>query len=353
MPPSGQTRPNQIQNKVALQSVLPFNIFESADSELLAWIRKMSVVREITTSSRLIEEGSTPDGLFVVESGSITVCTHQADRKSMTLATLEAGSLVGEMSWLEGRPAVASIDAAAGSRLLQIPIAALESVNRSDTFIGHLLYRVIAEKLALQVQGQNAWIHRVASNDQEPLRKVLVLFAELEEQDVGWLAKIGRLQRLAAGDVLLQEGDDVPNLYLLLAGEARISITEEGSWRSVGSSRRGELLGELTMLNPNAGGATANVDTLSGLELLVLEKQELIITLNADPNLAKRFYKGIASMLSQRSRDQLLSRGLAKSSLMAEKMIDDEQLGLEQLSAISSAGLRFDWLCRQFQDKEG
>jgi hypothetical protein len=58
-------------------------------------------------------------------------------------------------------------------------------------------------------------------------------------------------------------------------------------------------------------------------------------------------------MLSQRSRDQLLSRGLAKSSLMAEKMIDDEQLGLEQLSAISSAGLRFDWLCRQFQDKEG
>ncbi|MFL0740472.1 MAG: cyclic nucleotide-binding domain-containing protein [Prochlorococcus sp.] len=85
----------------------------------------MSVVREITTSSRLIEEGSTPDGLFVVESGSITVCTQQADRKSMTLANLEAGSLVGEMSWLEGRPAVASIDAAAGSRLLQIPIAAL------------------------------------------------------------------------------------------------------------------------------------------------------------------------------------------------------------------------------------
>ncbi len=107
------------------------------------------------------------------------------------------------------------------------------------------------------------------------------------------------------------------------------------------------------MLTPNANGATANVDTLTGLDLLVLDKQELMITLNADPSLAKRFYKGIASMLSQRSRDQLLSQGFAESSRMAEEMIDDEQLGLDQLSAISSAGLRFDWLCRQFQDKEG
>ncbi|HGY5556797.1 MAG TPA: cyclic nucleotide-binding domain-containing protein [Prochlorococcus sp.] len=332
---------------------MPFNIFKNATSELLAWIRSVSVVRNITSPCRLIEEGSMPDGLFVVESGSITVCTKQVDGGKMQLASLDAGSLLGEMSWLEGRPAVASIDAVAGSRLLQIPMAALESINTSNALIGHHLYQVIAEKLALQVQGQNAWIHRVVSNDQEPLRKVLVLFAELEEKDIGWLARTGKRKRLLPGDVLLKEGDDVPSIFLLLAGEARISISENGSWRSVGSSRRGELLGELTMLTPNANGATANVDTLTGLDLLVLDKQELMITLNADPSLAKRFYKGIASMLSQRSRDQLLSRGFAESSRMAEEMIDDEQLGLDQLSAISSAGLRFDWLCRQFQDKEG
>lgn len=342
-----------MHNEIVTGNVLPFNIFEKADSKLLAWIRDVSVVREITTSCRLIEEGSTPDGLFVVESGPITVCTKQADGGSLSLASLKAGNLVGEMSWLEERPAVASIDAGPGSRLLQIPRAALESINQSEAFICHLLYRLIAEKLALQVQGQNAWVHRIAATDQEPLRKVLVLFAELEEKDVAWIARSGKFKRLVAGDVLLQEGDNVPGLYLLLAGEARISITENGSWQSVGSSRRGELLGELTMLNPQAAGATANVDTLTGLELLVLDKEELSMTLNADPRLAKRFYKGIARMLSQRSRDQLLSRGFAEASRIAEEIIDNEQLGLDQLSAISSAGLRFDWLCRQFQDKEG
>ncbi|KGG25285.1 MULTISPECIES: cyclic nucleotide-binding domain-containing protein [unclassified Prochlorococcus] len=342
-----------MHNEIVTGNVLPFNIFEKADSKLLAWIRDVSVVREITTSCRLIEEGSTPDGLFVVESGPITVCTKQADGGSLSLASLKAGNLVGEMSWLEERPAVASVDAGPGSRLLQIPRAALESINQSEDSICHLLYRVIAEKLALQVQGQNAWVHRIAATDQEPLRKVLVLFAELEEKDVAWIARSGKFKRLMAGDILLEEGDNVPGLYLLLSGEARISITKNGSWQSVGSSRRGELLGELTMLNPQAAGATANVDTLTGLELLVLDKQELSMTLNANPRLAKRFYKGIARMLSQRSRDQLLSRGFAEASRMAEEIIDNEQLGLDQLSAISSAGLRFDWLCRQFQDKEG
>ena len=342
-----------MHNESVTGNVLSYNIFERASPDLLAWIRNVSVVREITTACRLIEEGSTPDCLFVVESGPVTVCTKQADGGSLSLASLKAGNLVGEMSWLEERPAVASIDAGPGSRLLQIPREALESINQSEAFICHLLYRLIAEKLALQVQGQNAWVHRIAATDQEPLRKVLVLFAELEEKDVAWIARSGKFKRLVAGDVLLQEGDNVPGLYLLLAGEARISITENGSWQSVGSSRRGELLGELTMLNPQAAGATANVDTLTGLELLMLDKEELSMTLNADPRLAKRFYKGIARMLSQRSRDQLLSRGFAEASRIAEELIDNEQLGLDQLSAISSAGLRFDWLCRQFQDKEG
>ncbi|HGY5553945.1 MAG TPA: hypothetical protein ACN46U_09520, partial [Prochlorococcus sp.] len=67
---------------------MPFNIFKNATSELLAWIRSVSVVRNITSPCRLIEEGSMPDGLFVVESGSITVCTKQVDGGKMQLASL-------------------------------------------------------------------------------------------------------------------------------------------------------------------------------------------------------------------------------------------------------------------------
>jgi hypothetical protein len=58
-------------------------------------------------------------------------------------------------------------------------------------------------------------------------------------------------------------------------------------------------------------------------------------------------------MLSQRSRDQLLERGLAATSRLAEAQRDDEEIDLGQLTGISTAGSRFDWLCRQLQNQEG
>ena len=182
---------------------------------------------------------------------------------------------------------------------------------------------------------------------------MLVLFAELSEQDVDWLRQIGQLQRLQPGAVLLQQGQPVPALYLVLAGEARIQVKSDGRLRVVGSSRRGELLGEMTLLNPDESGASAQVDAPDGLEVLRIDKAALLDELAQDVGRATRFWRALARMLSQRSRDQLLDRGLAATSRRAERDGDGDEIDLSQLSAISIAGTRFDWLCRQFQDQEG
>ena len=58
-------------------------------------------------------------------------------------------------------------------------------------------------------------------------------------------------------------------------------------------------------------------------------------------------------MLSQRSRDQLLERGLAANSKKAEMLNEDQEINVNELSGISTAGIRFDWLCRQLQIKGG
>ena len=60
-------------------------------------------------------------------------------------------------------------------------------------------------------------------------------------------------------------------------------------------------------------------------------------------------------MLSQRGRDQLASMGLAYRS--QEKETDgkvsssDDSIDFDMLSGITTAGSRFDWLCKQFQNK--
>jgi len=66
------------------------------------------------------------------------------------------------------------------------------------------------------------------------------------------LARIGSLRRSKPGEVLLHQWHDVPSIFLILAGEAEIFVEIEGLNKRVGSSRRGELLGELTLLNSEA-----------------------------------------------------------------------------------------------------
>ncbi len=158
--------------------------------------------------------------------------------------------------------------------------------------------------------------------------------------------------RVHAGADLIRQGEEVSSLYLILAGEAEIIVDIRGVSKQVGSSRRGELLGELTLLLSSEGGATATVTSSEGMELLEIDKTKLNQLLNADPNLAEHFYRSLSCMLSQRSRDQLLSQRLASLSKNAELEDgddDDEELDMTQLGGINRAGQRFNRICEKFQ----
>ena len=87
------------------------------------------------------------------------------------------------------------------------------------------------------------------------------------------------------------------------------------------------------------------------MELLEIDKTKLNHLLNADPNLAEHFYRSLSCMLSQRSRDQLLSQRLASLSKNAELEDgdDDEELDIAQLGGINRAGQRFNRICEKFQ----
>jgi len=87
------------------------------------------------------------------------------------------------------------------------------------------------------------------------------------------------------------------------------------------------------------------------MELLEIDKTKLNQLLNADPNLAEHFYRSLSCMLSQRSRDQLLSQRLASLSKNAELEDgdDDEELDMTQLGGINRAGQRFNRICEKFQ----
>ena len=327
-----------------------FSLIDRATPELLRWLHQHGQTRTLSTPTQLIREGDPIKALVLLLNGEMSVSTSSDSNALEPLATLGPGSLVGEMSWLEKRPTVASVSASAGSSVLEVAFTQLDHLQAEQPTLAAELQRLIACKLALQIQDQNAWMHRLNDEkaDGEPLRKVLVLFAALEERDVHRLAKLGRLERLAAGGCLLRQQDPVHCLYLIMSGEAEIRLTLSGTTRVVGSSRRGELLGEMSLLLKDQAGAAASVTSSGGMDLLAIERVRLMDALEQDPDLACRFHRGLACMLSQRSRDQLLSHRRALTSREAEAN-DPDRLDLDQLGRISRAARQFDWLCRHFQ----
>ena len=333
-----------------------FDITEEASSELKSFLRDQGSVIACEPGKLLIREGFLHDCVIIVLDGEISVSTTDHQGNQQFLATLGEGAIVGEMSWLERRPAVADVVTKSSSSVLELSFSLLDNISQSHPAMAAEWQQLIARKLADQIKSQNAWIHRYEGPGEEiePMRKVLVLFAELDEQDINILGSIGSLRRIKPGNILIQQGNLVLSIYLILAGQAEIFVEIDGVNKKVGSSRRGELLGELTLLGNENQGATATVQSAGGMELLELNKIELKQVLQDNSKFAARFYRSLSCMLSQRSRDQLFARQLAKRSQVAEGESDDaDEIDLTSLSGINRAGQHFNTLCQKFQSSGG
>lgn len=69
------------------------------------WMLNNGSKLEMETGDRLINKGESIDSLYIVLSGQLAVCASNNE----TVAKLESGEIVGEMSFLESRPPSVSV----------------------------------------------------------------------------------------------------------------------------------------------------------------------------------------------------------------------------------------------------
>ncbi len=329
------------------------NFFKLAEASLKSWVESRSKVFCPKTEEVLIKEGKECEEIYILRRGELTVTTSSKTGEEVLLANLSEGSIVGEMSFLESRVPVATVKVSAGSEVLAINKNFLLKVIDADFVLGRALFHLLAQKLSKQIQDQNALIHTFSGSIIEPLRKVLTLFSDLEESDVHWIAKNSFLYRLQPDQILIRQGEVIPDLFLILAGDVSVSIQIEEKEKIVGNSTRGELLGEMSMLSSDYNLTTATVRALSGVEVIGINKKILQEYIHSNSEFGMRFYRGMARMLSQRGRDQLASMGLASISRKKELRDDNnanDVIDFEMLSGITTAGIKFDWLCKEFQN---
>jgi CRP/FNR family cyclic AMP-dependent transcriptional regulator len=113
---------------------------EDSDIE---WLAANGTAQRLTKGQVLVHEGQPIDSLFVVLDGQLAV---QAG--GTNVATLLAGEVVGEISFVDSRPPLATATALDAARILAVRREVLQAKLASDSRFAANFYRALAIFLA-------------------------------------------------------------------------------------------------------------------------------------------------------------------------------------------------------------
>ena len=127
----------------------------------------------------------------------------------------------------------------------------------------------------------------------------LPLLRGLDEDALAGVAAAGVLIRLAAGDVLVRQGDIGDTLYLLMTGALRARVNApdgDAEPHTVAFIMPGEVVGELALLA--SVPRSADVVAVEDSSLLMFDRVHALGLLGAHPVLARRVMAQIAARLA-------------------------------------------------------
>jgi len=171
------------------------------------------------------------------------------------------------------------------------------------------------------------------------MRKVLFIFGQLSDSDVDWLASQGQRSRLPRGTVLIREGVPVDALYIVLEGE--LAVVSDKTGREIARLGAGEIVGEMSFIDARPPSAT--VRALTDVVVYKVEKQRLQSGLDENVGFAARFYRAVATFLSDRVRTATATQEGIDADAADE--LDDAVL-----DNVDRAGARFNDLSRRLLD---
>ena len=165
------------------------------------------------------------------------------------------------------------------------------------------------------------------------MRKVLFIFGQLTDGDVEWLAKHGKKRRVAKATILIRQGVPVESLYIVLDGE--LAVLQGKANREIARLGSGEMAGEMSFVDarPPSATVTAREDSV----VYTIPRRTLGEALEKNPGFGLRFYKSVATFLSDRLRK-------------ATDASYDDELDDSVLDTVDRAGARFNMLARDVHE---
>ena len=122
-------------------------VLSGLDNSRIARLLRISEWRTLDAGASLTREAEEVDELYFLCSGRAVV-----EVRGVTVAHLEGGSFVGEVAFLTGGTATASVKIDEAARILVFPRGQLEHLCSTDDTIGRVIHQLLGRDLALKMR---------------------------------------------------------------------------------------------------------------------------------------------------------------------------------------------------------
>ncbi|MEJ2580712.1 MAG: cyclic nucleotide-binding domain-containing protein [Acidobacteriota bacterium] len=306
-----------LRRATELRSIGLFRHFSDDSIIPLAMIAKPS---EFSDRDVFFSEGETSRDLKIVRQGTVRI-SRRTPVGSQVLTTQDAGSLFGEVSYLDGKPRSATAYGVGEGSIFTLPAKALDEAVANDQELAVSLLWGFWQTLAAKVRAANAQMSELFGAPAEPFptersengsgdrvhveeeTKINLLREQgLSAQELRLLAKYSRERKYPEGALIFAEGDPGDCLYIVVDGAVRISRMVPGMGEeALIILERGEVFGELALVDDQPRSADARAHR-SATTVLAISRSLLEEVLLMDPDAAIQFLNLLSRLLCGRLR---------------------------------------------------
>ena len=127
-------------------------LFGQLNDDDIEWMLTAGTRRFVPAGGTLIEQGVPVDAVFILLEGKLAVWLKSRRGPEREIARLNAGEIVGEMSFVDARPPSATVRALEDSTVFAVSKEALNGKLMSDSGFAARFYRALAIYLSTTVR---------------------------------------------------------------------------------------------------------------------------------------------------------------------------------------------------------
>ncbi|MGF7217830.1 CRP-like cAMP-binding protein [Spirosoma lacussanchae] len=172
------------------------------------------------------------------------------------------------------------------------------------------------------------------------MKRVLYFLGHLNDRDVEWMLQNGNKLMLETGDRLINKGQAIDSLYIVLSGQLAVCANNNFN-ECIAKLESGEVVGEMSFLESTPPSVSVIVTAPSVIYQISREKINLRLLTNSE--FRANFYYALALFLSNRLRKTTDQLGFGNPD-------DEDLVDANVLDGVAQAGSRFVKLLHRFSE---